>query len=419
MEKKNEKKTVKKPTVKKTAPKKTVKKPVIKKEVKTSNIKKEVSKTINEKKKIVKEPLTVKTNKKMKAFDPKNSTKKKSAFKEKIEKLFKNVSVEQIVTGGIAIIIILLVIIVLVSVKKPTVKAGNDTIVTVAGKKITTDQLYNKLSEAFGRDVLIEMIDEIILNKAHSTTKDMTAAVDRQIEEFKSTYGDQFISFLEYNGIFGGEKELTKVLLKNEKTMLVVEKYIKDNLTEKEMKKYYEEKIYGDIKASHILLSFDTKEESSEEEKTADDAAKLAIANEVIEKLNGGANFAELAKEYSKDTSNAEKGGDLGFFNIGSMEEPFEKAAFDLKVNKYTKEPVKTTYGYHIILKTEEKKKPSYKDAKSIIIDKLVTEYQTNDSTIMAKALESIRKKYKLKIYDKDIEKDYNSFMKELKTKRD
>ena len=95
------------------------------------------------------------------------------------------------------------------------------------------------------------------------------------------------------------------------------------------------------------------------------------------------------------------------------MEENFEKAAYKLDVNEYTKEPVETSYGYHVILKTDEKEKPSYDTSKDIIIDKLVNEKMTNDSTVSLKAMAALRKKYNLKIYDKTIKNDYNTYMKE------
>ena len=78
---------------------------------------------------------------------------------------------------------------------------------------------------------------------------------------------------------------------------------------------------------------------------------------DLIKKLNDGEDFATLAKENSDDTGSAANGGDLGYFNKGEMVKEFEDAAYNLKVNEYTKEPVKTTYGYHIILKTGEKDK--------------------------------------------------------------
>ncbi|MDD3519580.1 MAG: peptidylprolyl isomerase, partial [Chromatiales bacterium] len=77
------------------------------------------------------------------------------------------------------------------------------------------------------------------------------------------------------------------------------------------------------------------------------DAAKAAI-----EALNGGADFAELAKEKSTGPS-APKGGDLGWFVADSMVPPFAQALKALEVGKYTTAPVQTQFGWHVILLEE------------------------------------------------------------------
>jgi foldase protein PrsA len=85
-----------------------------------------------------------------------------------------------------------------------------------------------------------------------------------------------------------------------------------------------------EIRVSHILVSNE------------------AIAKEILTQLNNGGNFAVLAKKYSLDPGSADKGGELGYFSTGMMVEPFEKAAFSLKVGE-TSGIVKTSFGYHII----------------------------------------------------------------------
>lgn len=94
------------------------------------------------------------------------------------------------------------------------------------------------------------------------------------------------------------------------------------------------------VKASHILIDFD---ERSEEE-------ALARAEEVLEKAKQQPEqFAELAREYSDDSSVERNDGDLGFFAKGRMVKPFEEAAFGMQKAGELTGPIKSQFGYHII----------------------------------------------------------------------
>jgi NIMA-interacting peptidyl-prolyl cis-trans isomerase 1 len=110
------------------------------------------------------------------------------------------------------------------------------------------------------------------------------------------------------------------------------------------------------IKASHILVKHrDSRRPSSwREEKivrSKEDALKILLGHR--EKITGGiSSFAEIAGQFS-DCSSAKRGGDLGPFNRGAMQKPFEDAAFNLKVGEMTSEPVFTDSGVHLILRTE------------------------------------------------------------------
>lgn len=369
------------------------KKPTSKKEIKT----KEVKKTVITEEKVV---------------DTYASKLKKDKKESKIRKWFNDLTLERIIIGGVIIIALLLIVLIFVSTKNTKTKNGDDIVVSVNGKTITANELYSELKKQNGKNVAINLIDDYILNKEYKTTDDMKKSAESTIESYKSTYGDNYEAFLEYNGI-NDDKELKEILIKNSKLTLVTEDYIKNNLTEKEMKEYYENNIYGDISAKHILISFDYDDDASDEEKeVAENEAKLK-AEEIVEKLKNGEDFSTLAKEYSDDEGSKENGGDLGYFNTGDMVEEFEDAAYKLAVNEYTTTPVKTTYGYHVIMKTGQKEKPSYKKSKDTIIEKLVEQKKTNDSTISVKAMIALREKYNIKIKDKTIKSDYNSYIKE------
>lgn len=123
------------------------------------------------------------------------------------------------------------------------------------------------------------------------------------------------------------------------------QKFIQNTISEDDIQAAYDEQ-FGDFKgeqeisARHILV--DTEDE----------------AKQIIADLEGGADFAELAKEKSTGPS-GKNGGQLGFFGKGQMVPEFEEAAFALEPGSFTKEPVKTQFGYHVILNEEARERPA------------------------------------------------------------
>ena len=378
--------------------------------------KSETKKTVKTAKKAPAKKETVKKEVKVpKVVDTYEAKLKKEKKDSKFKRWFNNLSLEQIIVGGVIIIAILLIVLIGVSTKNTKTKNGDDIVVQVDGKTITANELYKELKSQSGEQVAINLIDEYILDKEYKTTDEMEKSAKSTIENYKKTYGDQYDQFLQYNGI-SDDAQLKELLIKNSKLTSVTEDYIKETLTEKEMKKYYDEKIVGDISAKHILISTETDDSATDEEKEAKKEEAKKKAEEIIAKLKKGEDFDKLAKKYSDDDQTKSKGGDLGYFNTGEMEEAFETAAYKLNVDEYTTTPVETSYGYHIIMKTGQKDKPSYKKSKDSIKEKLVDEKKDNDSTISVKAMIALRKKYNIKIKDKTVKNDYNSYIKNATT---
>ncbi|MEK1899256.1 peptidylprolyl isomerase [Hyphomicrobiales bacterium] len=118
-------------------------------------------------------------------------------------------------------------------------------------------------------------------------------------------------------------------------------KHVVDTVTDADVKARYDKEVAAlpkqeEVHARHILV------------KTEDEA------KDVIKQLDAGKDFAELAKEKSTDP-NKDDGGDLGYFSRGRMVKEFEDAAFALEKGTYSKTPVKTDFGYHVI-KVEDKR---------------------------------------------------------------
>lgn len=124
----------------------------------------------------------------------------------------------------------------------------------------------------------------------------------------------------------------------------VIEQAIKDGVTEEFIQSQYDE-LVGETppmiewQASHILVD-------SEDE-----------ANAVLARINAGEDFAELARELSKDPGSGANGGDLGYFSTGMMVPEFEAAVQNMEVGEVSP-IVQTDYGYHIIKLVDEREAP-------------------------------------------------------------
>ncbi|TYS58810.1 foldase [Bacillus infantis] len=241
-------------------------------------------------------------------------------------------------------------------------------VASVGSESIKKEELYSLLVKQYGDEALDALVTDKIIEM--EAKKEKVTISDKEKEEelknLKESYGGEegFKAALEQSGVT--EAGIAEDIEKYLKTEKLLEPRI--DLKEDEIKAYFDENKdqfaqQEQVKASHILVEDET------------------TAKEVKSKLDKGEEFADLAKEYSTDASNAESGGELGYFGKGEMEAAFEEAAFALKANEISG-PVKTDYGYHII-KVEDKKEAKeavYEDSKeaakkALFDERMQTEY--------------------------------------------
>jgi foldase protein PrsA len=299
---------------------------------------------------------------------------------------------------------------------------GSELVLEMNGIKISANNLYDSLKYKYGIAVLINEMDTQLLDKKYETTQEMKDQIESQILSSKEQLGADFNDAILYYYGAKTEKEFYEFLQMNIKKNIALKDYALTLITDEDIQKYYDEKAIGDIKAYHILIKPDVTSSMTDDEKKAKEKEAEELAKSLIKQLDDETGnkldkFKELAKKNSKDTSNASNGGELSYFNRGDMVAEFEDAAVALKVGSYSETPVKTSFGYHIIYKTEQKEKGKLKDLKDDIKGILADEKVKNTTNIEAYAMEALREKYELKIYDAQLKIQYDDYMSQAKAK--
>ena len=205
-----------------------------------------------------------------------------------------------------------------------TVVKKEDAVASVNGKYISKAQLESLEKEiamrahgaSFPKEKLVEELiqRELLVQDALQKQLDKSPEYLEQLEEAKKSI-------------------LTQTELKN---------FFKTNpVTDAEVKAEYDSKIVAETgteyKARHILV------------KTEDEAKKI------IKELDKGGDFAKLANKHSIDAKESQNGGDLGWFSANQMVQPFSEAVTKLEKGKYTAAPVKTQFGWHVILREDSR----------------------------------------------------------------
>ena len=212
--------------------------------------------------------------------------------------------------------------------------------------------------------ILDDIINERLVTKASAEIKIEAAAVDAEFEKIlaqqeaqtgKKPTLDEVKKDLAQQGMT--LESLKERISKGMKQRQWVDSQIKGKTTEPtdpEAKDFYEKNPQHfekpeTVRASHILFLLNA-DDSPEKVTAAMKKAEVAIGRAKKE------DFTKLASELSEEPGAKESGGDLNFFpRKGAMVEPFAEAAFKLKKDEVTAEPVRTQFGYHVIKVTDRK----------------------------------------------------------------
>lgn len=254
------------------------------------------------------------------------------------------------------------------------------TVVTVNGKKITDQEVQEVLMQGTqGR------FDQLPPEKKQELSQRVIDGLISQELVFSDAKKQGILESTEYKNELAKVMERIQVQLASK----VWEKrqFDKIKVNEKDIKAYFkanpeEFSEKSKVRASHILLK--TEAEAN------------AVTKELSGLKNGALNakFAELAKSKSTGPSGP-KGGDLGLFGQGQMVPAFNDAVFAMKKGEMTKKPVKTQFGYHVILVTDKQdaKNLPYAEVKGFIEQKLKVEAFKEQ---MQAKMEELKKKAKI-----------------------
>ena len=310
--------------------------------------------------------------------------------------------------------------------KIPKLKNGEEAVITFKnGEKISAEELYETLKKDYALEATINIIDKKVLEtEFKNDIKEAEKYADSTIKSMKETYGsdDELLQAIQYYTNYSTIEAYKNYIYINYLQNKAAEVYAKKEVSDKDVKNYYENVYFGDVSINHILISPNVKSGASTDEiKKAEEAAKKK-ANEVIKKLDDAKKqgkdiketFSELAKEYSDDDSTKKSGGALGYINLNSLGTSYDElvnTAVKLKNGEYSKDVITTSLGYHVILKVDQKKKDSLEKAEDGIRTILSKQVLANDSTIMAKAMKYYRKEYDVNIIDSNIQSQYSKYM--------
>ena len=286
---------------------------------------------------------------------------------------------------------------------------GHKTVTTFKGGRVTQSSVYKEMEKYDLFSFVLDQTQNKILEKKYKLNDEQKKEVEDSAESIISRYilyGYTEDKFFEENG-FTNKKDFITYLESNYRKNLCLKDYLKSVVPHEKVEEYYNNNdIYGNIDTNHILVQVSND---------VSDEQALDTAKDIIKKLNSGTSFNDVAKEYSDKIYSGEPENVIfNSLNADQLAESYVKASKKLEVGKYTKEPVKTDYGYHIIYCVSKADKPTIEKIEDDIIEKLADELNINTQYASLKSLIELGKEYKIKFADKKLQEKYDEYCKQV-----
>lgn len=272
-------------------------------------------------------------------------------------------------------------------------KNGEEKVVSIDNYTITADTLYESLKNMGSVYIIINEIDAKILDNLYETTDEMIEEVTSEANYYLNTasnyYGYSVTAFLSSNGFTSFEDFKNNLILEYKRNLYLTD-YLKKEITEEEVKNFYND-LTGAMSGKYILI---------------DD---LDTTKKILADLKSGKTYSEIINIYN-DKINIKALKNIEFDS--NIEDEIYEELKNLEVNSYSNNYFNLNDKYVVVFKDDEIEKASLEELNERIKIYLAEEkINQDDGTIANEILNDLREKYNLHFFDTSIEKEYLNYL--------
>lgn len=275
---------------------------------------------------------------------------------------------------------------------------GEEVVVSLKGKDITADDLYNKLKENYSLNSIVDMIDQYILSDKYDLEEEANKYAEEQsksiFEQYSTYYGYSKDDFLSSQG-FKNENDFKEYLKVSFLYETYIQEYVGDKISDSEINDFYKDNVIGERKI--VILS-------STSEKNSLDSSRAA--------LKKNTSISDLKKKYDDLTINEET---VTYEDYLNYDEAIWKKIKSLNEKSYSEVIKDTSLGNVVVYVSSVSDKPDLDDIKDNIIKLVIEEKLNKDKNLYIDALVDLRESYDIDFKDTVVKKSYEDYIKESK----